>query len=254
MEDFKYKVSPKENIYFTIKLVFSIFIYFLIGYSLFALFTSYPPKVEIYVFLFYGALIALYYFFATGIMIGHIKGNGIRITENQFPEIYRILETQCIQLNMEVPPVYMMQNGGVLNAYATRFIGRNYVVVYSDIFDLAFEEGVSELSFVLAHELGHIKRNHITKRLWLFPSVIIPFLGSAYSRACEYTCDNIGNAVSPAGSALGLLILASGTKGYKRVNIQEYINAANDETGFWKWFSEKVSSHPNLPNRIENVR
>ena len=146
-----------------------------------------------------------------------------------------------------------MQNGGVLNAFATRFVGRNYVVIYSEIFDLIHEERTDELSFIIAHELGHVKRNHILKRLLLFPSFIVPFLGAAYSRACEYTCDNIGNALSPNGSKNGLMILAAGKKSFKKVNMDEYLELAEDETGFWKWFAEKVSSHPNLPKRIENV-
>jgi len=254
MENLSYKINPKENIYFTIKLMFSIVIYGLIAFAIYSLFTTDAPVSQFLILIIYGVLIALYIFFATGIMIGHIKGNGIRITKNQFPEIYHIIEKQCEQLNMEIPPVYMMQNGGVLNAFATKFIGRNYVVIYSEIFDLAFEEGINELSFVVAHELGHIKRNHISKRLWLFPSIIIPFLNSAYSRACEYTCDNIGNALSPSGSTLGLLILASGKTGYKKVNMDEYINSSKNETGFWLWFAEKVSSHPNLPKRIENIK
>jgi len=254
MENLNYKVNPKENIYFTIKLLFSIVIYGLIAFAIYSLINTSTPVAQFLVLIIYGVLIALYVFFATGIMIGHIKGNGIKITKKQFPEIYGILEKQCEQLNMEIPPVYMMQSGGVLNAFATKFIGRNYVVIYSEIFDLAFEEGIDELSFVVAHELGHIKRNHISKRLWLFPSIIIPFLNSAYSRACEYTCDNIGNALSPNGSTLGLLILASGKTGYKKVNMDEYINSSKNETGFWLWFAEKVSSHPNLPKRIENIK
>lgn len=253
MEKLVYKINPKENIYFTVKLLFSIAIYVLIAFAIYSLFTTSALISQFLVLIIYGVLIALYVFFATGIMIGHIKGNGVRITKNQFPEIYQILEKQCEQLDMEVPPVYMMQHGGVLNAFATKFIGRNYVVIYSEIFDLAFEEGIDELSFVVAHELGHIKRNHISKRLWLFPSIIIPFLNSAYSRACEYTCDNIGNALSPSGSKLGLLILASGKTSYKKVNMDEYLNSSRNETGFWLWFSEKVSSHPNLPKRIENI-
>ena len=254
MENLNYEINPKENIYFTIKLLFSILIYGLIGFAIYSLFTRSASVAQFAILIIYGVLIALYVFFATGIMIGHIKGNGIRITKNQFPEIYHIIEKECEQLNMEIPPVYMMQNGGILNAFATKFIGRNYVVIYSEIFDLAFEEGINELSFVIAHELGHIKRNHISKRLWLFPSIIIPFLNAAYSRACEYTCDNIGHALSPSGSTLGLLILASGKTGYKKVNMDEYLNSFKNESGFWLWFSEKVSSHPNLPKRIENIK
>lgn len=250
MKNLNYEVNPKENLYFSIMLLFSIAIYMLIAISI----INVRGAAATGLIIFYGVLIAIYVLFKTGIMIGHIKGNGIRITKNQFPEIYVILEKQCEQLNIKIPPVYIMQNGGILNAFATKFIGRNYVVINSEIFDLAFQEGINELSFVIAHELGHIKRNHISKRLWLFPSIIIPFLYSAYSRACEYTCDNIGKALSPNGATLGLLILASGKVGYKKVNIDEYINSYKNEKGFWVWFAEKVSTHPNLPKRIENIK
>jgi Zn-dependent protease with chaperone function len=60
--------------------------------------------------------------------------------------------------------------------------------------------------------------------------------------------------VSPNGSTLGLLILASGKSGYKKVNMEEYISSSKNEKGFWLWFAEKVSSHPNLPKRIENIK
>ena len=186
-------------------------------------------------------------------MVGYVKGNGVRITIDQFPDVYSTIQKQCEQLNINVPPVYIIQNGGVLNAFATRFVGRNYVVLYSEIFELAFEDAADELNFVIAHELGHIKRHHLIKRFWLWPSSLIPFLGASYSRACEFTCDNIGHALSPNGSKLGLLLLASGKKIYKNVNVKEYLSSASYESGFWVWFAEKVSSHPNLPKRIDNL-
>lgn len=250
---FYYRVHPKENSYFIIKLVLSIPIYGFIFWGVYSLFTTERSLIAFVPIFIYALFILLYIFFAKGVLVGHIKGNAVRIDENQFPEIYKVIEKQCEQLDMEIPPVYIMQHGGVLNAFATRFIGKNYVLIYSEIFDLAFEGGMDELSFVIAHELGHIKRNHMMKRFWLFPSVFIPFLGAAYSRACEYTCDNIGNALSPNGSSSGLLILASGKAAYKKVNMPHYLDTAYYETGFWKWFAEKVSSHPNLPKRIENV-
>lgn len=252
MEDFNYQVHPKENIYFILKVVFTILIVGLTYLIISALDLS-ALDASFYILVFYGVLIGLYFLFVNGILSGYVKGNGVRISIDQFPEVYRTIEKQCEQLKMDSPPVYIIQNGGVLNAFAARFVGRNYVVLYSEIFELAFEDAADELSFVIAHELGHIKRNHMIKRFWLWPSSLIPFLGASYSRACEYTCDSIGHALSPNGSKLGLLLLASGKKTYKNVNVREYVSSASYESGFWVWFAEKVASHPNLPKRIENI-
>ncbi len=193
------------------------------------------------------------FFISSGILVGHIKGNAVKITKTQFPDIYAILEKYCEKLKIDIPSSYILQSDGVLNAFATKFIGRNYVVIYSEILELAYEKGQEALEFVIAHELGHVKRNHMTKKLLLFPSVIIPFLASAYSRACEYTCDNIGKSLSPIGAINGLLILAAGKQLYQKVNAEEYIKNEQYETSFWKWFAEKVSSHPHLPKRLSNI-
>jgi len=252
MENLNYQVNPKENIYLILKIVFTLLVYGL-TIKLISALGSTELDAIFYAFVFYGILIALYILFVNGIMVGYVKGNGVRITIDQFPDVYSTIQKQCEQLNINVPPVYIIQNGGVLNAFATRFVGRNYVVLYSEIFELAFEDAADELNFVIAHELGHIKRHHLIKRFWLWPSSLIPFLGASYSRACEFTCDNIGHALSPNGSKLGLLLLASGKKIYKNVNVKEYLSSASYESGFWVWFAEKVSSHPNLPKRIDNL-
>lgn len=142
----------------------------------------------------------------------------------------------------------------MLNAFATRFFGRNFIVLYSDILETAYEKGNKALEFVIAHEFGHIKRNHITKQLLTFPSRIIPFLNPAYSRACEYTCDNIGYSLCPEGAENGMLVLAAGKRLYSKVNKDEFVNSSNMEFGFWKWFAEIISSHPNLPKRISRFK
>lgn len=255
MEEINYKVHPKENIYFTIRLFVSIIMYGVIGFTIVESSSSKLGGMESIIIYIYASLIMLYLFVSMGLLVGYIKGNGIKITENQFPEIFAILESQSEKLGLRtVPTAYILQSGGVLNAFATKFIGRNYVVIYSEIFELAYEQGQDALEFIIAHELGHIKRNHITKSLILIPSLIIPFLQSAYSRACEYTCDNIGKALNSNGARDGLLILASGKKLYNKVNVEDYIYESQNEKGFWKWFSEKISSHPNLPKRIEKMK
>ena len=90
----------------------------------------------------------------------------------------------------------------------------------------------------------------MTKSLLLFPAFILPLLNKAYSRACEYTCDNIGAALSPKGVQSGLLILASGRGIWKMVNTRAYVEQDENEYGFWSWFAEKVSTHPKLTRRL----
>jgi Zn-dependent protease with chaperone function len=202
-------------------------------------------------FVFYVVLIIMYLFFRLGLLVGYIKGNAIKVTKSQFQNLHSILLSQCKTLEIDnVPDMYIMQNGGILNAFATAFMGSNYIVLYSEIADEAYQDNIETVEFIIGHELGHIKRKHMLKSLLLFPSFIVPFLSSAYSRACEYTCDSIGASLSPKGVKPGLILLASGKNIWKRVNIDKFIEQESTESGFWFWFAEKTSSHPRLTKRI----
>jgi len=246
------KVHKNENIYLVLKMTISAILYFLIFNYLIGLYSDFDKtKVPQLFLIVYIVLIILYVFFRFGVIIGYVKGNAIRVSEKQFPDIHTIVKNQSEMLGLKkAPTVYILQSGGILNAFAARFMGKNYVVLFSEIVESAYEQDTNILAFIIGHELGHIKRNHMFKNMLLFPSLIIPFLTSAYSRACEYTCDNIGFNLAPKGLKSGLLILASGRSIYKKVNVDEYIQQGNENEGFWKWFAEKISTHPNLNKRI----
>lgn len=234
-------VHPKEKTYFNISLAVSALVCLLLIISLFGIF--------------YLIIGSITFFILQGLLIGRLKGNGIRISEKQFPEVYKLAQqlSQQMKLN-ELPPIYIIQSDGMLNAFATRFLGRDFVVIYSDIFELAYEQGEHALGFVLAHEFAHIKREHLKWRPLLFPSTFIPFLSQAYSRACEYTCDAIAAHYQPTGAEAGLLVLSAGKKLYKAVNTEAYIAQLERESDFWVWLAEMLSTHPNLPQRIKAIR
>ena len=113
-------------------------------------------------------------------------------------------------------------------------------------------EGIDAISFIIGNELGHIKRNHVglIKLLLIWPATWIPFLNLAYSRACEYTCDNVGYALCPQGAARGLLVLAAGKKLYNKVSINQLLCNSEYKSGFATWLAEIVSTHPPLLKRI----
>ena len=189
-------------------------------------------------------------------MIGNIRGNGIRISERQFPEVYeRVIELSKAMSLKTVPDVFVIHSEGAFNAFATRFLGRNMVVIYSEVFELAREQGDKELDFIIAHELAHIKRRHIWKSILILPANFVPFLSQAYSRACEYTCDRTAAYYIQDGVAAkhALTILSVGKVLYRDINEVEFLEQINSESNVAVWFSEISSTHPILPKRIQAV-
>ncbi len=247
----QYEVHPKEKLYFTLKVIFSGIIYVILAIVLFTSLSTPQGTVVLTGILFYAAIIMIIILFSIGLLIGHLKGNAVKITADQFPDIYDIVRKQSEALRLStIPQTYILQSGGLLNAFATKFLGRNYIVIYSEILEEAYENNLETVEFVIAHELGHVQRNHITKNMLLFPSAIVPFLQQAYSRGCEYTCDRIGAALSPKGVVTGLTVLAAGKKLYKKVNVDAYVAQNRTEAGFWPWIAEKLSTHPKLTKRV----
>src|SRR5712691_1903374 len=233
-------VHPKERLYFGVCLVVSLLIYVLLVVSLVGI---------VYILLAVVVGILMH-----GLFVGHLRGNCIRVSARQFPEVFQLAEQLAREMAMEpVPAVYVLQAGGLLNAFATRFLGSSFVVIYSDVLELAYEHGESALGFIIAHELAHIRRRHLTWRWVLYPAMVVPFLGSAYSRACEYTCDSFGAHYQPSGAVPGLLVLSAGKRLYRQVGGLDFSNQAEAEQGFWVSFAEIISTHPNLPKRVRAV-
>ena len=232
-------VHPKENIYFALTALFSIICY------LYLLITIIGIVII--------AFIILIPLFFHGLSMASIRRNGVRISERQFPDIYGKSAALAREMGLEkMPSIYVMESSGFLNAFATRFFGKNMVVVYSEIFDLSEEGKEDQLLFVLAHEFAHLKRRHVLVNMLLMPAMYMPFLGEAYLRGCEFTCDRYaayytGNLES---SKEALTMLAIGKKLAPKVNQAAFIEQIREESGFFSWLSERLSSHPDLPKRL----
>jgi len=234
--------SERETIYFVLSLIFSIFIYIFAAVSIIGIAIA------------LGILAVMLYVNLT--MLGSIRGNGIRIHEKQFPDVYeRVIVLSNAMGLKRVPDVFIVQSEGALNAFATRFLGRDMVVIYSEVFELARQGGEAELDFIIAHELSHIKRRHVWKNILLVPATFIPFLSQAYSRSCEYTCDREATTYTQNGVAAkrALTILGAGKDLYLEINEQAYLEQIKSESNVAVWLSEVLSSHPRLPKRIQAV-
>jgi Zn-dependent protease with chaperone function len=206
--------------------------------------------------IFYVLLIGLFLFVAHVVSIAHIRGSGVRLGPGQFPELFRRVEVLAAQMGMEsMPEAYLMEAGGTLNAFATKFLRSRLIVLYSDLLD-ACGEDVAARDMVIAHELGHIKAGHFRWVWFLAPGMLVPFLGSIYSQARELTCDRYGAALcgDPDGSLRGLAILAAGKDHGRLVNLQGFAEQRRLlDTGFMT-FGKWLSTHPPLCERIAALR
>ena len=255
MEEHSLNSKPcwSENVLFVINLIISIAVIFGIAQYFFA-----PAAIEVYTMritvVIYLVFILFYVFVLRGLTIGFIQGNGVLVSPELFPELHATVVEQAQRLGIRrAPKVYVIQGGGLLNAFATKTLLRNYVVLYADIVEKAFEEGADIVSFIIAHELTHVKRHHVMKQLWTLPAFILFPLRLAYSRACEYTCDRFAAELSPGGTENALLLLAAGTPLYERVDSAAYLRTIESDRGAWKWIAEFISTHPILPRRIKKA-
>lgn len=238
-------INTRERVYYAAMVVVSLLVYaglVLVGLQ--------KPEVAASI-LMYGLLFSLVGLFAHGLALGRVRGNAVRVSEKQFPQLHRLAVAHARKLGLKrVPTVYVMESGGLLNAFATRFLGRDFVIVYSDVLELALAQGEAAVSFIVGHELAHVWRGHLKHRWLTLPGRLMPYLGAAYSRACEYTCDRIGAFCQPEGAISGLLALAAGKQLHAHVDVKEYAAQAVSDQSFWIQRAELMSSHPLLPKRV----
>lgn len=194
----------------------------------------------------------IFYLFAQSGLIAWLRGTGVRLSEDQLPELYLQYLQCCKKLGMVEPPeAYILQGDGMMNAFATRFLGRDFVILLSDTID-AMREQPDGINFYFGHELGHIKQGHLTGHIWRMPVLWLPLVGAAYARAQEYTCDMHGRACcdNPESAARALAVLAAGAEKWKSINLLQYARQTMANRGFFPDLHELLSGYPWMTKRV----
>jgi len=195
------------------------------------------------------------YLFVHSALIAHIRGNGVELSEAQFPDLHAQFTACCDQLQMKTrPQAYILNGNGGLNAFATKFLGTQFVVLMSNVVD-AMDKHVDGVRFYIGHELGHLRMKHLSGRLFRWPALWLPLLGAAYSRARESTCDRHGLACSqtPEGAARALSALSAGAERWQKLDVSAYLRQAKHSSGFWMSFHELTAGYPWLTKRAARV-
>jgi Zn-dependent protease with chaperone function len=229
---------PTEIPLFALSILVSIPIWFFLVFSIIGI--AYAIGIGAFLFIVHLGLVA------------RVRGSGVRLSHEQFPELYERVQTLAREMGIQnLPDVYLVQAGGTLNAFATKFLGAHLVVLYTDLLDACGNDTAAR-DMIVAHELGHIHAGHLRWRWLTAPSHLIPFLGMALSRAREYTCDRYGHvgAGDHDGALRGLTLLAAGPIGARAMNRAAFVRQGADLQTGWMTIGEWFATHPPLSKRV----
>ncbi len=128
--------------------------------------------------------------------------------------------------------------------------------LFSSLIDILWQDDNQDrLGVIIAHELAHHAAGHVNfwVNLLMKPAMLIPFLGSAYSRACELTADRISaNYINNEDACVSSLVtIASGSRELvSQTNKEAFIYQETMVPGFFGFLQEVLSSHPRMTRRI----
>jgi Zn-dependent protease with chaperone function len=205
--------------------------------------------------IFYAVFFSIFFFLAQVGFIAHLRGSAIKLGPQQMPELHARVVSIASRLGLaKVPDAYLMQAGGSLNALATKLFRSNFIVLYSELVE-ACGDDTEAVDFIVAHELGHVKAGHLRFQWVIILGRLFPFIGSAYSRAREYTADRYGLAgiIDPHAASRGLTVLAAGGAHAHRVNLAAMLQQRHDMTSVLMTIGRWMSTHPPLVDRVAEL-
>lgn len=87
----------------------------------------------------------------------NLSADSLKISKRQFPDIGALISEIATILNVPNPDAYIQQNP-VPNAFTHGTGTRSFLVLSHSLVE---QLSARELSFVIGHEMGHIKSNHV---------------------------------------------------------------------------------------------
>jgi hypothetical protein len=185
-----------------------------------------------------------------------IRGNSVRLSNEQFPEVYAILQSHCQRLGLtEVPELFL--TGASIQPFSQTFSSwhERYIVLHQVVFDIDDRKTMDVTSFLLGHELGAIRLNHtaVWNEMLLTYISALKLFRNPLERVRTYSRDRYGAALTPTGFR-GLLINATGRRLMDRVNVEEYFRQARRYGGLWANVNVFFEPKPQVLMRLKQLR
>jgi Zn-dependent protease with chaperone function len=180
----------------------------------------------------------------------HVISYSVRASERNLPEIYSTARVAGERLGMKPPGVYVVQDPEI-NAYAIGF-RKKIIVINTGLIDATDDV---ELTFIIGHELSHVKYG------WTIPvhifgiMVPVPLLFSSQRR--EYTSDR-GGLIACRDLERSILVLAKlalGKNLASKIDLAKFYKDEKEVEGDRiSRLSEALASHPPIKDRVLHLR
>lgn len=186
----------------------------------------------------------------------YIRGNSVRLSRTQFPEVYAILEAHCARLGMtQVPELFLTAD--TIKPYSQTYSSwhETYIILHQNLFGSDYRQTLDVVAFTIGHELGAIRLNHtaIWNEMLLTYVNSIRFLSNPLKRIRVFSRDRYGAFLAPSGFR-GLLIFAAGRRLMDFVDLTDYLAQVRHYGGFWPFFNIFFAERPQVLLRIQELR
>jgi Zn-dependent protease with chaperone function len=208
-----------------------------------------------------------------------LTGSYLRVGPDNFPDLYRILSDVRDRLDTPVDIDLYIAPGAEINAF-TIGVKRPLIVLTSPAVELL---SLEELTYVIGHEVGHVKSGHVLYyQIADFLPLIAGLVGSVtfgfgeffttgiqmallyWKRTSEYTADRAGLlACQNAEVAWKALMKLAGlpTRYYDTVNTEDFLKQAREFkdldidtlSKIAKWVSVLGATHPWTVERAQQL-
>ena len=186
------------------------------------------------------------------------KASLIKVSENTFHQIYKLSKLAAYRLKIPIPSVYIEQNP-YLNASTSGFWGDHWIVLHSALLKQLNPE---ELLFIIGHEMGHIKREHVSwlilishRETWSM-GIISSGLKSIFNNwniKSEYSADRAG-LIANKNSKSCISALSMMATGHRNVKLESYLKKSDEyQKDPLSRVLELRGTHPYAANRIKKI-
>ena len=186
------------------------------------------------------------------------RENSVRLNREQVPDLFDILERQCITLGVDPPALYVssLKDVGLSTSLATG--GRRIIVLGPELFAGLgrIQDRADAFEFITAYELGRLALGHASwwEGVLLGYLKWIPVLRMPLVTVQTASRDRFAATLAPDGIR-GLLLLVVGGDLLDHVDPAEFVRRVirDDTPAGWAWLGRLGRDAPDFRERVREL-